>query len=251
MSQARWHMAALESALADFSRVACTHRTTTDATSGVHTLYAKVRPCPSYFSLVVGDIANNARAALDYIVSGMSTLAPDDNGRRFIQFPIWDDRNDWKAKHAGYLNGVASAHLDRFAHFQPFESSANAPLATLRELNNGDKHRCLRMVSTASRIQAHNVGEGISMSHDARASMVFEDDSRIDFIGTGTGEISATESVIATVKGQFPSNLLLRTDFDVWIRFADNNSLLNGREVLPTMKLILTRVQQVVDHFGR
>ena len=104
---------------------------------------------PPLFSILVGEIIYNQRAALDYLVFELAIL---DSRRiqKYTQFPIedWPEeaaaqnklKKCWapEGKHP-MLRGISVSHKAILRQFQPFEGCNWT--RELRELSNPDKHR--------------------------------------------------------------------------------------------------------------
>jgi len=131
---------------------------------------------PSSWSLLVGDILTNLRAALDHALfghaSGRKTLTEDEERR--LQYPIVIHRDNWfgapavpatattparkkiESKRDKLAPWVDADVLDAIELTQPFSirkvnDPENESLAVLDSLVNRDKHREVRVVSYVSR----------------------------------------------------------------------------------------------------
>lgn len=93
-------------------------------------------------AILVGEIAYNLRAALDYLVHRLAAL--DNAGHRLRYFPIEDDPTKWKKRRATWLKGIRDSHVDMIRHYQPFEGASWIQL--LKTINNPDKHQALTLV---------------------------------------------------------------------------------------------------------
>ncbi len=115
-------------------------------------LYAVVREQPpASLGLIVGDVIQNVRSALDYLVYEFSS--PENRSKNGTQFPICDTR----AKFLGRRNqakiaGIAGEERALIERTQPYEwnyPQTDHPLIHLREFSNRDKHRLLVPVIAA------------------------------------------------------------------------------------------------------
>lgn len=107
---------------------------------------------PNSWSLIIGDILTNLRAALDHAVYGHAaarqSLTADDERR--INFPIVLDREKWPRARRNLTPLVDPAVLNSIELSQPFNHRIDpqiAPLTSFNTLVNEDKHRALRVVS--------------------------------------------------------------------------------------------------------
>lgn len=107
------------------------------------TLVGDTPEAPAGLSIRIGEFAYNLRAALDYLVFALALL---DSGspQEQTQFPICDADEKF-AKQVGRLRGVAPEHVAMVERLQPYHG--NPEIALLRDLNNGDKHRAIQVLS--------------------------------------------------------------------------------------------------------
>ena len=92
---------------------------------------------PEVFSVLVGEIVYNLRAALDHLVYELARM---DSGaeQAGTQFPIFSKAEAFNRQR---LTGVSDAHVAMLEAMQPF--NGGAWLARLAEISNRDKHRKL------------------------------------------------------------------------------------------------------------
>ncbi len=101
-------------------------------------------PMPSQVSILIGEIAYNLRAALDYLVYALAVL---DSGKEqsSTQFPIEDTPEGFEGrKKQGFLRGLNVAHIAGIERLQPYKGCDWTRL--LRSLSNADKHRHLTLI---------------------------------------------------------------------------------------------------------
>ena len=91
----------------------------------------------SIFGILLGEIAYNLRAALDYLVY---ELARHDSGaiQQGTQFPICDFKSRFDGMRDRFLVGVNAAHRTAIEGLQPY--SGCYWTAILRDISNPDKH---------------------------------------------------------------------------------------------------------------
>lgn len=128
--------------------------------------------------IIVGDIAHNARSALDHLFWQLALVHCDENmpwterEQRQIQFPITDTPDKFAGNRARKF--VASEHWTRIEGHQPYSGrfdEAHAfldPLARLREFSNTDKHRVITPVTMLS--NRHT--DVLELFHDAGGRVV-------------------------------------------------------------------------------
>ena len=105
-------------------------------------MHEEVEDVPRTFSVVIGEVLYNLRAALDYLVYALAWL---DSGKRNeqTQFVIADDPDDFDGQVAGRLKGLSAEHVEAIKEWQPF--NRHVWLANLRGTSNQDKHRALNL----------------------------------------------------------------------------------------------------------
>lgn len=106
-------------------------------------------PVPMEFSLIIGDICNNLRSVLDYILWQL-WLCVDPSFARNVTFPICDAPADFKANVGRHNNGLPKNQIALIEGVQPYKTG-NKALAVLRDLNNRDKHRMIRVLALTAR----------------------------------------------------------------------------------------------------
>jgi hypothetical protein len=101
---------------------------------------------PAELGLIVGDWAQNVRAALDYTVYELVRRETGDDDPRWTQFPTVVDEARYAGQEQTRLRGAPAWSLPVFRGLQPFNDGADAayhPLAVLADVSNRDKHRLL------------------------------------------------------------------------------------------------------------
>jgi hypothetical protein len=264
VERAEYHLRTLIEAKLAYEKSACKFRIQPLHDTGKNVLIGCAERCPPTFGIIIGDVANNARSALDYIVNELSSLPPDSKGRNRIQFPIVDNEESFRQSCKKLLNGVDPALVDKVKSLQPYQGNGiNAPLAVLREINNGDKHRKIRVVSAISKITLLEINSpadpyydspdigSISFSCDARMSLEFGDGKyRFEYVGVGNGELTEHESQIAELIGSLPPDERLKPKIETKMMFAKPQPLIEGLEVIETLRLCIDRVKETVRQFA-
>lgn len=114
-----------------------------------------VRPVPSSWGLLVGDIAFNFRCALDHLAWALvsrgrtppETLTTKQ--QKGVYFPIAKRREDFNSSLAGMLPGVGRSDIAKVRATQPYHNGRKRirhNFVILAELNNLDKHRSFQPV---------------------------------------------------------------------------------------------------------
>jgi hypothetical protein len=128
---------------------------------------------PAALGLLVGDWANNARAALDYIVYELVRKETGEPDPRWTMFPVAPKESAYPEMARKRLKGVPPWALPVFEGLQPFHDGDDAPfhpLSILAEVSNRDKHRLVHTaamqvagsqarLSGTSLLEIHGVGQ--------------------------------------------------------------------------------------------
>jgi hypothetical protein len=120
-----------------------------DADSGDYVLRVRTDKPPRKISAVVGDVVNNLRPPLDYLISALATL---DSGKAHPsnQFPICDAPAAFKAEltEKRRLHGLTADHVTAIEKLQPYSRRKTKRwLRDLRDLSNPDKHVRLNVLA--------------------------------------------------------------------------------------------------------
>jgi hypothetical protein len=99
---------------------------------------------PPLMSVVVGDVVNNLRSALEYLVYELVRL---DSGsvQKWTKFPICDTKSEFDRRRKTCLPGVGDAHADVIEALQPYRGVDWT--ARLRDISNQDKHQRLSVLT--------------------------------------------------------------------------------------------------------
>lgn len=123
----------------------------TDTSEYVFRIEVLQHPSPS-FGLLIGDIVQNLRAALDHIAWEFVKVngeTPD----RGTQFPILVDATDYEGKTSGRVKGMSDSAKTFIEKSQPFNTRPNDPKAhslwLLNELARIDRHQVLHTTTIA------------------------------------------------------------------------------------------------------
>lgn len=115
---------------------------------------------PLHLSVVIGDIVQNMRSALDYIAHELTVANGQKPGRR-TQFPVSLDEDDFlnQAISQGKIHTISMRALKIVSLLQPYrdedpDSRRNHPLHLLTKLSNMDKHHALALCAFAGQATA-------------------------------------------------------------------------------------------------
>jgi hypothetical protein len=123
---------------------------------GFEIIATELAPIPARWRLMLGDIANNYRAALDHLAWALvirghtppDALTP--RQRKGVYFPINDDRRQFNGELPVKLPGVRRSDIAKVRRHQPYRNGPrNRPrhaLVLLAAINNDDKHRTIQPI---------------------------------------------------------------------------------------------------------
>jgi hypothetical protein len=115
-----------------------------------------IEPIPMQWRLMLGDAANNFRAALDHLAWALVSRGrtPPGTGKlkkrqeKAVYFPICEDRRDFNGSLPVKLPGVRRADLAKVRRHQPYRNGPRVrpfhQLVMLAAVNSGDKHRTVQ-----------------------------------------------------------------------------------------------------------
>jgi hypothetical protein len=123
---------------------------------GFSVVVTDIDPMPSTWGLLIGDIANNLRSALDQIAWAVVTRgqtppsALSKKAQRKIYFPICNERRDFNGSLPTTLPGASRADIARIRRYQPYEKARGIRAwywtSLLAKINTSDKHRTMEPV---------------------------------------------------------------------------------------------------------
>lgn len=224
-------------------------------------LFARPRvPIPEDWDFLVGELAHNARGALDHLVYNLSTKIPDHRLRKGMsQFPIFDDPDAYRKNEDRYLVDVSRNDRIIIEGFQPYHNAGGVdadPLYWLQELNNADKHRLIVVFGA--------IGKNISVRLTGQiGDSVFPSDGGMT-LDAGGAEASFGGFIFRTTKNRViaesgtpiaefemdgPMNVQLhpKTTFDP--QFGPSCPVVDHCSVMDTLTTILDRVKEVIGKF--
>lgn len=106
-------------------------------------------PVDRKFGILVGEICQNLRIALEYLVHELALLDSGENHR--TQFPIATTLAEFSGQTSGRrnsLSGLSSSHVAMIEKLQPY--NGGIWLKNLQSFSNKDKHRTLHGISSAN-----------------------------------------------------------------------------------------------------
>jgi hypothetical protein len=157
LERAKRHYAELETALASFFATTPYKISTrrNDERKPVYYL-SEVTDVPVEFSLIIGDVIQNLRSALDHLAYDLWVREANGQGREGrIYFPIEKDQASYNRNKADKTRGISQQSLAIIDTLSPYPGG-NDVLWRIHTLNNRDKHRLL--VTVGSSFQSLDLG---------------------------------------------------------------------------------------------
>jgi len=113
--------------------------------------FGKVKPVPTNFGIIAGEILHNLRSPLDYLACRMVERAggrPDGT----TAFPICLNKTEFNPEVARKMPGISKRELEYVERVQPYQTTNKRehPLWLLKSLNDIDKHRVLHVCGLAT-----------------------------------------------------------------------------------------------------
>jgi hypothetical protein len=106
-------------------------------------IVAEAVPIPLTIPVVLGDVLQNLRSALDHLVYNLviANIGRDPRDKQII-FPIYDSSSEYESRSPRKIRAVHKQAVDLIDALKPYRGG-NDPLWSLNELNIIDKHRLL------------------------------------------------------------------------------------------------------------
>jgi hypothetical protein len=197
------------------------------------------RTIPSEWSLIVGDVLHNLRSALDNVVYALITNESGTPAKPAqIQFPIFGDSADFKAKREKYLAGMnpkAVAIIEGLQPFNRLDRKWHSQLTILNYLSNIDKHRHIIVTTMAGALT--NVTVDAFRLVPELTNVITRKVPIVD------GAVLAT--IYTPVAEGFPAKVTMRGDFPVDVQFG-GVGLAQGASVHAVLKGIHDHIRDVV-----
>jgi hypothetical protein len=127
------------------------HTVTADTNkySRAYVLQVVPKKVPPRLGAIAGDVLNNLRPTLDYLVYALAYLDSGGKPQDGTQFPICDKASFFKEKKSVWLKGLSPEHVAAIEGLQPYDGRKEQIwLRWLRDLSNPDKHRHLSVMAT-------------------------------------------------------------------------------------------------------
>ena len=149
LDRAKEHLSDLEARVKAFGQEKIGHLPVLSRDAkGVPTIRPHVAAyVPQDFSVVIGEVFYNFRAALDYLVFALA------DGQHRTQFPIDETRKDFLRHRKTFLKGVPVEYIALIETLQPYNGCKWSRF--LREYSNVDKHAELLRLQAGGLFHVH------------------------------------------------------------------------------------------------
>jgi|HubBroStandDraft_1064217.scaffolds.fasta_scaffold01099_5 hypothetical protein len=208
----------------------------------------RAKPLPVDVPLIAGDILQNLRTALDYLVCALVRANGGDDGRSAFpicnQEPISDQQ---KARFDTKINGMRDEAKEIIRRIKPYKGGDNI-LWSLHALNNRDKHRLLFTVGAAFKsfdIGAH--ASGIMQEQVAKTwGIHIPKISLTAFPADRKFPLKAGDALFIDAPNAKPNNDIKFT-FDIAL---DELGVVAGESLITVIRVRQQRVMQVIEMFA-
>lgn len=207
-----------------------------DEKTGKYILRVKINAEPPVeWGLVIGDIAQNLRSALDHLIWQLCLLQTSKPHKR-ADFPIFLKPGDYNDTRISQLTPQQKAVIEGL---QPYHGSnpASHPLWILHEINNADKHRLIQLASGILEFKGLGINElwGYNI---------------IDLnVGGGLVEDGTQIADFTLVQTDPKARVHMNPDFAFEIVFGKGSPVPPGTPLLSTLSDIVCHVQGIITSF--
>jgi hypothetical protein len=202
---------------------------------------------PDEWSLVIGELAHNARSALDALVYQLALL----KHKRYDaipgkpQFPIFLERAGYESPRdaKGMIRALNPEHRALIEREQPYNGlKTDDPLWWLHDINNSDKHRLVNTSGgfvTAAKIGIPRKGPGgLDFHIHTVGATVLEEDTPVLWMSFESAEAA-----------QVAENMDVEMELTLDILFAEGSDIVFGKPMLISLASIVQRVASIVQKF--
>lgn len=132
---------------------------------------AGVEDVPPDIALVVGDVIQNLRSALDHLAYQLVLVGTGKPGPFFhVYFPIFDSAPEYKAGKTRQIKGMRQEAIDAVDAIKPYKGG-NDTLWQLHSLNRIDKHRLI--LTAGSTFESVDIGAELMQGMGEAAKKLF------------------------------------------------------------------------------
>ncbi len=195
---------------------------------------------PPSISAIVGDLINNLRNALDYLMCGLFEVngQPCDEN---VFFPITWKANEFKSKLSGIERGAGKDVVDILQSIEAYKGGAGHALWQLHQLNSRDKHRLLIPIGSAYQALHVDVSKGFPGDDLPSLMIGIRPDESMYPLKDGAILFKIKAPVDATQVDMHPK-------FTLEIAFGEGK-IVQGEPIIPTLQNYIDLVKGVIEPF--
>jgi hypothetical protein len=210
----------------------------------------RIDPVPLPISLIIGDVLQNLRSALDHLAYALVTkaIAPT-LPNKYLTFPIMDTAKQYMAPEGrGKIECAGDDAMKIIDSFKPYKGG-NDLIWQLSRLNIGDKHRLL--LTTTNRYmfrRATFVDRGrMALSNPKAAQSGIFDSIKWTGVGGPTEPLKIGDVLYVN-----PAILKLKKEMEFKIEVAfDEPEILECKSVMETLYLMFKTVENFIPRFAK
>jgi len=201
---------------------------------------------PAEIPLRTGEVIQNLRSALDYVVWALVVVKGWPKRERDIGFPISESADKYKADRPRKVEGMCKGAIDAINLTKPYKGGTEE-LWQLHELNNREKHRLLLAagigfrVTTQQRFPAPHVVTAGGVGRMLVQAPVVNIDS------------TPANAVFPVIDGDeifaVPADANMDPQFTFDVAFNESK-IIEGKPILPFLHQLTHRVEGIVGTLG-
>ena len=190
-----------------------------------------------YIALIVGDILQNLRSALDHLAWQLALWHTNGNIKkpRRVQFPIIDNPQDFPKARNDALAEIYPAHQTIIERFQPYKGIDGVLLGLLNGLCTVDKHRLVIPIM----IRPADIETGAGVARNLIEVGKFPYTSAVTLMAYPI-ELGAEIMRVRVAQR------MLEPDVEIWGAFTPTIAFSEARPVLDTIDYIASAVIRVI-----
>jgi hypothetical protein len=188
-------------------------------------------PVPREIPLIIGDVLQNLRTALDHLVWQL-VEANGGKPNKGTAFPFAKTAQDYRNESSRRLKGVPEAAIKMIDDLRPY-AGGNEDLYSLHHLNNHDKHRLLLIVGAAHTVTTYST-----------RVKIYIPSRKITFPLT-------PGKVLCKIPKQFVQHLQNDPEFEFRIGFGDAGNIRPGDSVSLNLDRMPGTIATIVNSFDR
>ena len=196
------------------------------------------------WSLIAGDAIHNLRSALDHLVYAIAvhqTNRDPPPGERILEFPICDTAK-WFTKARTKLTMLSASVVDEIERFQPYNRThKRLPplLGMLRDFDDRDKHRLLRVVMDQPRsVEWKNLDTSILKSGES-----------IEFVSSTAEVVDGTEIAAAVYpRSSYDTDYKIETFIVIAVKHRASPSGHTTSEVADVLGELVPEIESIIKN---